>query len=84
MNVNTAIRDHLEELLSQAESEKEWWAKQKPATAEITEPEPVKEEEEPKSSPAKSTDDDAVIVDTPAQSIPESPTKSKKKGKGRK
>ena len=83
MHVNTAVRSHLDEVLSQTDSEKEWWEKHR-KTIETEQKEPVLAEE-PKDSPTKSTDEDAVIVDTPSQPPVETPVKSsKKKGKGKK
>lgn len=86
MHVNTAVRSHLDELLSQTDSEKEWWEKHR-KNIETEKQEPVAVEE-PKDSPTKSADEDAVMVETPSQPpVVDTPTKSsggKKKGKGKK
>jgi hypothetical protein len=86
MHVNTAVRSHLNELLSQTEPEKEWWEKHRSKVeSEKTAPAAV---EAPKESPTKSADEDAVMVETPSQPpVVDTPTKSsggKKKGKGKK
>ncbi|KAF5003046.1 hypothetical protein FDECE_10392 [Fusarium decemcellulare] len=71
MTANAALRTQLEELLSQADSEKEWWEKRRGQIQSDF----MKELDgsEQSSSAKTASEEDAVLVDTP--------TKNKKKGK---
>lgn len=83
MYLNTQVRAHLDGLLSQAETERQWWDKERESTGTV---EAAPAPEQPKDSPTKSADEDAVIVDTPKKTV-ETPVKTgggRKKGKGRK
>ncbi|KAM0338936.1 hypothetical protein ACHAPU_011132 [Fusarium lateritium] len=65
MTANAAMRSSIEDILAQAESEKQWWEKRR---GQI-QTEPTKELDGPEqSSSAKTTsEEDAVLVDTPAK-----------------
>ncbi|KAI5466666.1 Sec62/63 complex, subunit Sec66 [Mariannaea sp. PMI_226] len=71
MTANAALRTQIDDLLSQAESEKQWWEKRRGQIKD----EFMKEiDDSEQTSPAKpATEDDTVLVDTPS-------SKGKKKG----
>jgi len=64
MTANAAMRSSLEEILAQAESEKEWWEKRR---GQI-QTEFMKELDSEQSSSAKATsEEDAVLIDSPSK-----------------
>lgn len=70
ITANTAIRGQLEELLAQADSEKQWWEKRRSQIQ--TDFMKELDGSEPSSSTKTGSEEDAVLVDNPS--------KSKKKG----
>ncbi|CAM1507193.1 Fc.00g068340.m01.CDS01 [Cosmosporella sp. VM-42] len=75
ININAAIRENLDAVLSQANSEREWWEKRRGQIKDDFMKE-LDADATKETAPAKASDDDAVIVDTPTKSAG-----GKKKGK---
>lgn len=61
MTQNAKIREHVDEIQSKTQSEKEWWEKRR----EHISSEFMKELDEDKTSTKPHSEDEAVLVDTP-------------------
>jgi translocation protein SEC66 len=64
MAMNAKIRDRVDEILAQTESEKQWWEKRRGQISSDF----MKELDDSEKSSKAPSEDDAVLVDTPSKS----------------